>query len=350
MKQIQPIARSIMAWFQCCKEAPPLPGYFISSPSFREMMAGFNRPKWNSPDSVRTRPAGKKILALLLFFISVVFLSQPIQAEVPVFVDQKDKNSEVSKSRSAERPKAEESIIAPVSFASPSTSDVFGANLFSGSFAKESYSGYNPDYSIGIGDKVTLKLWGAYNLETVLTVDAQGNIFIPKVGPVTIVGVRNGDLDKIVKRKVKKIYRANVQSYVNLAAAQPVKIFVSGFVQRPGMYSGLSSDSVLHFIDQAGGIDPDRGSFIEVKIKRGIKVHKTLNLYDFLLHGDMPLVQFADGDTILIGSRKATVDVKGLAQNKSRFELVGDSTSLDYILKLARAKPEATHVLLLPEQ
>jgi len=334
-----------MARLLCLEEIQIPSGLSISSPSLQKTMAGSNhRQRRNSLSSARTRPVDTKILSLLLWLISALFLSQPVQAEAPIFVDQKNKNSQSSKSRPAERPKAEESIITPDDISVPSSSDVFGANLFSGSFARESYSGYNPDYSIGIGDKVTLKLWGAYNLETVLTVDAQGNIFIPKVGPVAIVGVRNGDLDKIVKRKVKKIYRANVQSYVNLAAAQPVKIFVSGFVQRPGMYTGLSSDSVLHFIDQAGGIDPDRGSFIEVKIKRGIKVHKTLNLYDFLLHGDMPLVQFSDGDTILIGSRKATVDVKGLAQNKNRFELAGASTNLDYILKLARAKPEATHV------
>jgi len=284
----------------------------------------------------------KSLLSLLL--ISTLLASQQIRAETPVFVDPTNETKKTNQQAPAIKPKAEESIITPSLSPLPPASDVFGANLFSGSFSKESYSGYNPEYSIGIGDKITLKLWGAYNLETVLTVDAQGNLFIPKVGPVAVVGVRNGDLDKIVKRRIKKVYRANVQSYVNLAAAQPVKVFVSGFVMRPGMYSGLSSDSVLNFLDQAGGIDPERGSFIEVIIKRGNKTHKTLDLYDFLLNGNMPLLQFQDGDTVLISARKSTVIVNGLAQNQNRFETLESSTSLDDILTIARPKPDATHV------
>ena len=36
-----------------------------------------------------------------------------------------------------------------------------------------------------------------------------------------------------------------------MAAAQPVRVFVSGFVHRPGLYNGTSSDSVLQYLDQA---------------------------------------------------------------------------------------------------
>jgi len=317
-----------------------------SSPSIPTMDAGMTNSFSNSLsattyEAIKIYSSGS-LLPLIL--ICTLLVPEQIRAELPVFVDQKEATQGQNKQASAIKPKAEESIITPSPSLLPPASDVFGANLFSGAFSKESYSGYNPEYSIGIGDKITLKLWGAYNLETVLTVDAQGNLFIPKVGPVTVVGVRNGDLDKIVKRKIKKIYRANVQSYVNLAAAQPVKIFVSGFVMRPGMYSGLSSDSVLNFLDQAGGIDPERGSYIEVIVKRGSRIHKTLDLYDFLLNGNMPLLQFQDGDTVLISARKSTVIVNGLAQNQNRFETQKSSTSLDDILTIARPKPDATHV------
>ena len=42
--------------------------------------------------------------------------------------------------------------------------------------------------------------------------------------------------------------------YASLAAAQPVRIFVSGFVRRPGLYGGTSLASLLHYLDQAGGV------------------------------------------------------------------------------------------------
>src|SRR3546814_10717169 len=55
---------------------------------------------------------------------------------------------------------------------------------------------------------------------------------------------------------------------------------------RPGAYAGTSMDSILHYIDQAGGIDPDRGSFLDIEVKRGSTVRAKLNLYDFLLRSE----------------------------------------------------------------
>ncbi len=226
-------------------------------------------------------------------------------------------------------------------------SNVFGTVLFSGQFSRDSFTGFNPNHVIGIGDQIALKIWGAQELQTTLTVDAQGNIFIPHVGPVQVLGVRNSDLDAVVKDALATIYRSNVNAYVNLAAAQPVKLYVTGFVKRPGMYEGVSSDSILNFLDQAGGIDPERGSFIDVAVKRGEEIVTTVNLYHFLLAGEMPSIQFQDGDTILVGARKSTVRVSGLVQNNNIFEFRDQRVPLSRILNLARVEPRATHVRII---
>ena len=62
-----------------------------------------------------------------------------------------------------------------------SKANVFGAHLFNGNFTKVQQHIYNPDYRIGIGDVISLKMWGAFSYEQPLTVDSQGNIFIPKI-------------------------------------------------------------------------------------------------------------------------------------------------------------------------
>lgn len=224
---------------------------------------------------------------------------------------------------------------------------VFGARLFTGEFSRNSFSSFNPNHTIGIGDRITLKLWGAQELETILTVDAQGNIFIPRVGPIKVLGVQNSELDNIVKESLLTIYRSNVNSYVNLTAAQPVKFYVTGFVERPGMYEGLSSDSILNFLDQAGGIEAERGSYIDITVKRNDRVHTTVNLYHFLLAGRIPSIQFLDGDTVVVGSRKSTVKVTGLVQNASRFEFRDHQVPLRRILNTANVQPRATHVRII---
>jgi protein involved in polysaccharide export with SLBB domain len=229
-------------------------------------------------------------------------------------------------------------------YSSNVSSDVFGANLFSGAFAREGATQFNPDYAVAVGDKIQVRLWGAFEFDAPLTVDPKGNIFIPHVGPVHVLGVRNQDLQRVVTSGTSKVFRANVSSYASLAAAQPVRIFVSGFVNRPGLYSGTSMDSLLHFIDQAGGIDPERGSFLNVQVKRGNETRASVSLYDFLLEGRIPLIQLSDGDVIFVGARQNTVKVTGLAENAKRFEFARPSLTVAELIKLAKPSPLATHV------
>jgi len=224
---------------------------------------------------------------------------------------------------------------------------VFGENLFSGAFSKNSFTGFNPDYVINIGDKLELKLWGAYEFERTVTVDAQGNIFIPRVGPVKVAGVRNSELEEVVAAKIRRVYKSNVGSYVNLMAAQPIKIFVTGFVKHPGMYSGMSSDSLLYYLDSAGGIDPDKGSYIDIEISRdGIPI-KRVDLYGFILEGKQLSFQFHDGDTVIVAPRRHVVGVEGLVQNAYQFEFRDSVVHLKDVLELAGVKPEATHVRII---
>ena len=223
-------------------------------------------------------------------------------------------------------------------------SDVFGANLFTGSFAREGATHFNPDYLVASGDYIQVRFWGAFEYDAPLNVDPQGNIFIPHVGPVHVLGVRNQDLQQIVETAVRNVFRANVYSYASLAAAQPVRVFVGGFVNRPGLYSGTSMDSLLHYLDQAGGIDVDRGSFLAVQVKRGNHTRATLSLYDFILQGKMPVIQLADGDVIFVTPREHTVKVSGLAGNAKRFEFSDDARSIADLIKVAKPQAQATHV------
>ena len=224
-------------------------------------------------------------------------------------------------------------------------SDVFGANLFTGNFARQGSTQFNPDYAVSAGDRIQVRLWGAFEFEQLLTVDPKGNIFIPNTGPVFVQGVRNQELQRVLEGAVAKAFRQNVSSYASLAAAQPVRIFVGGNVARPGLYAGTSMDSLLHYLDQAGGIDPDRGSFLQIEVKRGSQLRTSVNLYDFLLKGRMPQVQLADGDVIFVPPRQYSAKVSGLASNAKRFEFTATAppTVADLAL-LAIPRAEATHM------
>ncbi len=221
---------------------------------------------------------------------------------------------------------------------------VYGAQLFQGEFRDISFSGFNPAYQISVGDEIQLMIWGAVHQQLKLRVDPQGNIFIPEVGPVRVQGVRNEDLNDVIRNHVKRVFSQNVEVYANLLSAQNVKVFVSGYAKRPGLYEGYASDSILFFLDKAQGIDLDRGSFIDIKIKRQGEAIKEINLYDFLSTGEMDLTQFRDGDSIFVGPIRHTVSVKGQVSNPGRFEFTGDSVPLSYLVRLATPDAISTHV------
>lgn len=222
--------------------------------------------------------------------------------------------------------------------------DAFGAWIFGGEFANQSFVGFNPSYEIAVGDKISLRMWGGFEFEGPLVVDAQGNIFLPQVGPVRVQGVKNQDLNQVVTDAVKRVFRKNVGVYASLDGAEPVKIFVTGFVKQPGLFAGHASDSVLFFLDQAGGIDGSRGSFLDVRVLRGGQLHKSVNLYDFILTGQLPTFQLADGDTIVVAPVKSQAAVKGDVQNENLFEFDAKVTTADALLALARPQPQASHV------
>lgn len=223
-------------------------------------------------------------------------------------------------------------------------SDVFGANLFTGNFARAGATQFNPDYLVAVGDRIHLRLWGGFTFENVVTVDPQGNIFLPQVGPVKVMGAANRNLQEQMEAAVRRVFRANVYSYASLAAAQPVRIFVGGNVMRPGLYNGTSMDSLLNYLDQAGGIDPERGSFLTVQVKRGASVRATFNLYDFLLKGQLPLLQLSDGDVIFVPPIANRVRVSGLVNNSKRFEFAQGSETVSELMQLAKPQAQATHV------
>jgi protein involved in polysaccharide export with SLBB domain len=221
---------------------------------------------------------------------------------------------------------------------------VFGDIMFSGEFANQPFIGFNPDYEISIGDKISVQLWGGVDFTGQLPVDAQGNLFIPKVGPVRVVGVKNKDLNSVVASAITRVFKKNVGVYASLDGAEPVKVYVAGFVKQPGLYAGNASDSVLFFLDRAGGIDGERGSYLNVKVLRGGKLRREVNLYDFILKGHLPQFQFTDGDTIVVSAVTSQVGVQGDAQNPYLFEFDAESATVADILALARPHPQATHV------
>lgn len=196
----------------------------------------------------------------------------------------------------------------------------FGVTLFQGGFSGDGEDGLNPNYVVQSGDSVSVRIWGATDFNDRLVVDPQGNIFIPSVGPIKVAGTTNSNLNATVSQAVGRVFTDNVKVYTSLNNSQPVAVYVTGFVNSPGRFAGVPSNSPLYFLDRAGGVNAEKGSYRNIVVMRGSSKIADIDLYRFLLDGFVPGIQFRDGDTIVVGKRGNIVLTDGDVANPAAFE------------------------------
>ena len=220
----------------------------------------------------------------------------------------------------------------------------FGHSLFSGDFSSQSSAALDPNYIIAPGDKVSLQIWGAIQANEVVSVDSQGNLFIPEVGAVQVAGIAASELPGAVKRKLRSVYKDGVDAYVNLLTSTPIRIFVTGPVVRPGQYTGSQSDSVISYLHKAGGILARQGSYRDIRILRRGKKIASVDLYSFLRWGQLPRLTFKDGDTLLVTPQHSTASVSGDARGSYLFEFTQRTSLGRELMNIARPNPSVTNV------
>ena len=153
-----------------------------------------------------------------------------------------------------------------------------------------------PDYQIGVGDEVEVKL--PYNAEfnDRVTVGPDGQFSLPLVGQVTAEGRTVPDLTKeLNKRFLSDLRDPRVQVAIrNYASA---RIFVGGQVNNPGVYYLPRRIGTLEAIAMANGtMDTARMSEVVIirRNREGKAMMRTVNLVGFVAgsNDDVPLHPF----------------------------------------------------------
>jgi protein involved in polysaccharide export with SLBB domain len=212
----------------------------------------------------------------------------------------------------------------------------FGYDFFKNSLQMTSATDAMPvatDYQLGPGDVLSLNVWGAINFRQELTVGRNGEVTIPKVGPVRVWGLPFDKAQTAVKEALSRSYR-NFEMSLTLGKLRSIQVYVVGEVEAPGNYPVSSLATVINALAAAGG--PSRnGSLRAVRITRGSQTVATVDLYDMLLSGDRNKdVQLQNGDTIFVPVIGSVVAVAGEVRRPAIYELNG-KTTLPEILQMA---------------
>lgn len=223
----------------------------------------------------------------------------------------------------------------------------FGSELFPPLDQLQESEFVDPNHIVRPGDTVSVTTFGLTNQSIQTTVDAQGNIALPNIGPVAVAGTPASELNSVVSGAAGNVYQDTVQTYATLASAGQIQVFVTGPVLRPGGHTGATQESEIGFLQRAGGIDPERGSYRHIIVRRGGETVGMLDLYDFLLNGDLSGVNIRSGDVIVVGQQGPIVSVTGDARAPYTFEFENAAGTGGELLLYARPRPEVTHVSVL---
>lgn len=189
------------------------------------------------------------------------------------------------------------------------------------------------DYIVGPGDELQLDIWGGVDASLRLPVSRRGTVGIPRVGAVAVAGTRFADLPRLLRQHIGKQFR-QFELAVSMGELRPMRVYVTGFVLRPGVHLVPSQSGLTEALAAAGGPSPV-GSYRQLQLRRGGSLVATLDLYDLLLRGQLASEQrLQSGDVIHVPAVGAQVGLIGSVNNPAVFELKGGET-LDELLRMA---------------
>lgn len=210
----------------------------------------------------------------------------------------------------------------------------FGAELLlpdSRDFTAPATTAVPGDYVLNPGDQLLLNMAGSVQASALrLTIDGEGRIFIPRVGAVTLGGLRYRDAHDAIARQVTRQYR-DFTVDVTVARLHGITVYVTGFAHRPGAYTVSGLSTLVNAVLAAGGPSAG-GSFRSIQLRRGGKLVSDFDLYDLLLKGDKGGdAALQNGDVIHVTPVGTQVAVIGSVNQEAIFEVAPGETIADAI-------------------
>jgi len=200
---------------------------------------------------------------------------------------------------------------------------IYGASLFDqvpSTYAPVDRIPVAPDYTIGPGDELDVRIWGQITAEQRLVVDRTGDIFIPQVGRISVAGLQFSELPGALKMSIGRVFR-NFEVSVNMSQLRSIQVFVMGHARRPGTYTVSSLSTLVNALFVSGGPSAE-GSMRNIQLKRSGQLVTRFDMYDLLLRGDKTRdATLKPGDVIFIPPAGARVALSGSIENPAIYEI-----------------------------
>jgi protein involved in polysaccharide export with SLBB domain len=194
------------------------------------------------------------------------------------------------------------------------------------------------DYTVGPGDELLVRLTGAIELDTRVTVDRNGLIRLSRIGTIPVTGVRVAELEGYLRDKIARLYK-NFTLSVSLGQLRSMQIYVMGQARRPGAYTVSSLSTLVSAIFASGGPSAN-GSLRQIRLMRHDRPLVEIDLYALISQGDKTNdVKLQPGDVIVIPPAGPRVALLGAYNRPAIYELRKDAESIEQVLAYGGGMP-----------
>ena len=216
---------------------------------------------------------------------------------------------------------------------------VFGSEIFTNpslSFEPNLRIATPKNYMIGPDDELLIDVYGYQEVNYRLIVSPEGTITLPYVGVVPVAGSSIEQATRRIKERMIRNGYASLASgtsklEINVGKIRSIKITIVGEAKRPGTFTLSSLSNMFNALYAAGGIT-SQGSFRKIELIRNNKVVNTLDVYDFLLKGDLSgNIGLMDQDVIRVPVADVQVIAKGEVKRPAIYELLPAENMNDLI-------------------
>ena len=217
---------------------------------------------------------------------------------------------------------------------------VYGENLFNNkklSFEPNLKIATPKNYQLGPDDELNIDIFGDVLDNFKVRVSPEGTIKILNLGPIYVNGMSIELASERIVSRLRQLYQglnkpgSGSSAQVTLGNVRSMKVTLTGEVKNPGTYTVSSLATVFNALYLAGGPN-ENGSYRNIRVIRGNKLIRTLDLYDFLLRADQKdNIHLQDQDVIRIGDYETRVEFVGEVKRPMVFEAVKGETIKDLL-------------------
>ena len=205
-------------------------------------------------------------------------------------------------------------------------------NTFQSTFSPLNEPNAGDNYLLDYGDTINVGFIGSTQTKRPysLIVRRDGSITIPEVGKVFVGGLLLKDAAKLINETVGRTI-VGAESYITLTNMRDIKVFVTGAVNNPGMYTLSGNSSVLSALIAAAGVS-ENGSYRNIIVKRDNEVISKIDLYQAFVFGNTKFnVPLRSGDAIIVSTSLPQATISGGVGHPAIYEFTSGETVSDLI-------------------